>query len=191
MRGNENGIASSRKISSRLLSGVGFSNGCAELALKKPPPLVPISLMASCDATGPPSACWVPPARVAISVCADRFWITPMAISTTATTTDSGSRIRTTVRTRSDQKLPTRPSAAERARPRISATTTAMPTAADRKFCTAKPAIWSRCPAAVSPEYHCQFVLVTNETAVFHAPAGSIAGAPIDSGRWLCSRSSP
>ena len=25
----------------RLVSGVGFSNGCAELALKKPPPLVP------------------------------------------------------------------------------------------------------------------------------------------------------
>ena len=34
-------------------SGVGFSNGCALLALKKPPPLVPHSLMISCDATGP------------------------------------------------------------------------------------------------------------------------------------------
>ncbi|MDT4875264.1 hypothetical protein FQZ97_1106190 [compost metagenome] len=31
----------------------GFSNGCAELALKKPPPLVPSILMASCEATGP------------------------------------------------------------------------------------------------------------------------------------------
>ena len=40
-------------ISIRLVSGVGFSNGCALLALKKPPPLVPHSLMISCDATGP------------------------------------------------------------------------------------------------------------------------------------------
>ena len=34
-------------ISSKLVSGVGFSNGWAELALKKPPPLVPSSLIAS------------------------------------------------------------------------------------------------------------------------------------------------
>ena len=35
------------------MSGVGFSNGCALLALKKPPPLVPNILIASCEATGP------------------------------------------------------------------------------------------------------------------------------------------
>src|ERR1019366_5507070 len=33
-------------------SAVGFSNGCAALALKKPPPLVPSILIATCDATG-------------------------------------------------------------------------------------------------------------------------------------------
>jgi K+-transporting ATPase ATPase A chain len=39
-------------------SAVGFSNGWAELALKKPPPLVPSSLIASCEATGPiPISC--------------------------------------------------------------------------------------------------------------------------------------
>ena len=37
----------------KLVSGVGFSNGCAELALKEPPPLVPSSLMISCEANGP------------------------------------------------------------------------------------------------------------------------------------------
>ncbi len=37
----------------------GFSKGCAEFALKKPPPLVPSSLMASCDATGPMGRVWV------------------------------------------------------------------------------------------------------------------------------------
>ena len=31
---------------------MGFSNGIAELTLKKPPPLVPSSLMTSCEATG-------------------------------------------------------------------------------------------------------------------------------------------
>ena len=40
-------------ISMKLVSGVGFSNGWALLALKKPPPLVPSSLIASCEATGP------------------------------------------------------------------------------------------------------------------------------------------
>ena len=40
-------------ISRKLESGVGFSNGCAELALKKPPPLVPSCLMAICEAAGP------------------------------------------------------------------------------------------------------------------------------------------
>ena len=32
---------------------MGFSNGCAELTLKKPPPLVPSCLMAICEAAGP------------------------------------------------------------------------------------------------------------------------------------------
>ena len=41
------------KISSQLVSGVGFSNGWAELALKKPPPLLPISLIHSWEAIGP------------------------------------------------------------------------------------------------------------------------------------------
>ena len=35
------------------MSGVGFSNGWAELTLKKPPPLVPSCLMAICEAAGP------------------------------------------------------------------------------------------------------------------------------------------
>src|SRR6266850_234412 len=38
-------------ISKKFENGVGFSKGCALLALKNPPPFVPNSLMASCDAT--------------------------------------------------------------------------------------------------------------------------------------------
>ena len=46
-------------ICAKFASAVGFSNGCAELALKKPPPLVPIILIASCEATGPMAICCV------------------------------------------------------------------------------------------------------------------------------------
>ena len=51
-------MSSSRKISNQFVNGFGFSNGCAELALKKPPPLLPVSLMTSWEATGPPTMVW-------------------------------------------------------------------------------------------------------------------------------------
>src|SRR5271169_1310265 len=41
------------RICKKLESGVGFSYGCAALALVLPPPLVPSILMATCDAIGP------------------------------------------------------------------------------------------------------------------------------------------
>ncbi len=48
-----NGISSSASIWTRFVNPVGFSNGCAELALTMPPPFVPSSLIASWLATGP------------------------------------------------------------------------------------------------------------------------------------------
>ena len=42
-----------QNISRKFVNGVGFSNGCALFALKKPPPFVPSSLMISCEAVGP------------------------------------------------------------------------------------------------------------------------------------------
>ena len=53
MKHSAAGIRKMARLCRKLVSGVGFSNGCAELALKKPPPLVPSSLIASCEATGP------------------------------------------------------------------------------------------------------------------------------------------
>jgi hypothetical protein len=41
VRVRHTGITSIRKISKRFETAFGFSNGCAELALKMPPPLVP------------------------------------------------------------------------------------------------------------------------------------------------------
>ena len=53
-------------------------------------------------------------------------------------TTAIGSRMRRQPRTRSTQKLPSR-SVRDRVKPRIRATATAIPTAAETKFCTARP----------------------------------------------------
>ena len=56
--------------------------------------------------------------------------------------------------------------------PRMIATTTAMPAAADTKFCTAKPSIWVRWLIVTSPRDHCQFVFVMKLTAALKAPVG-------------------
>ncbi len=150
---------------------------------------MPSSLIASWLATGPPGSVWAPPVSVVRSREPERFCTTPALTSTTAASSDSGSRIRTTTRTRSTQKLPSR-SVRERTNPRMSATATHRPTAAETKFCTARPAICTVWPSVDSPEYHCQFVLVTNEIAVLNAPSDGTAGNPSDSGSHCCTRSS-
>ena len=58
------GMISTSSISTRLVNPVGFSNGWAELTLKKPPPLVPSSLIASWEATGPIAIFWFRPVSV-------------------------------------------------------------------------------------------------------------------------------
>ncbi len=119
---------------------MGFSNGCAELALKNPPPFVPSSLIASCEATGPPGIVCVPPVSVVTSVKPSKFCTTPPTSSATAPT--SGEREQeqaSSPRTRSTQKLPIVLDP-RRAKPRTRAIATARPTAAETKFCTARPA---------------------------------------------------
>ncbi len=148
---------------------VGLSNGWEELALKKPPPLVPRSLIASWLATGPPGiCCWVTgvvtvaPLSSVVSTCTVlstvvavvvwvKFWIAPWLTKTMAITNEMGSRMRVVVRVRSTQKLP-RVRPRRRASPRMRPTTMTMPTAADTKFCTARPAICTRWPMVDSPE---------------------------------------
>ncbi|GAA2307727.1 hypothetical protein GCM10010376_25830 [Streptomyces violaceusniger] len=78
----------------------------------------------------------------------------------------------------------------ERAKPRTSATATAMPTAADTKFCTARPAVCTTWPMACSPAYDCQLVFVTKDAAVSNACAGSIEENPSEPGRLPWSRCS-
>lgn len=104
--------------------------------------------------------------------------MTPRPMSTTAATRLIGTRMRSTPRTRSTQKLPSvRP--CRLAMLLTIATATAMPTAADTKFWTVKPTIWVRWLTACSPENHCQFVLVVKLTAAFHAPYAAMPGTPV------------
>ena len=58
----------SRRAATKLVSAFGFSKGCAELALKKPPPLVPRILIASCEATGPCAIICLAPSSVVASI---------------------------------------------------------------------------------------------------------------------------
>ena len=61
MKTSAAGMTSTSSISKKLVKPLGFSNGCAELTLKKPPPLVPSILIASCEATGPIAIVWAIP----------------------------------------------------------------------------------------------------------------------------------
>lgn len=89
-----------------------------------------------------------PAAPLVISV-GPKFCTTPPMTITTAATVAMGSRTRKAVRAKSTQKLPIR-SVFVRAIPRIRATATMIPTAADRKFCTASRPICTRMPTVVS-----------------------------------------
>ena len=85
----------------------------------------------------------VAPSTVLATVYGWKFWMTPCEQKTRAATKASGSSTYSVARVRSTQKFPIR-SASCRANPRISAMATAMPAAADAKFCTASAAIWTR-----------------------------------------------
>ena len=86
--------------------------------------------MASCEATGPPVIVWCAADQGGHVGARGEVLDRAQAIRAIAAITEIGSRMRTTLRTRSTQKLPSR-SVFERVNPRISATATAMPTAAD------------------------------------------------------------
>ena len=130
------GISRIASTSRKFESGVGFSSGCAEFALKKPPPFVPSCLIAIWLAAGPSgTVCSVTTCGCShglarridhgIARGVDRrgtsivtgsskltvrygakLCTTPCDISTTASTNDSGSKMYSVLRVRSTQKLP-------------------------------------------------------------------------------------
>ncbi len=79
-----------------------------------------------------------------------RFCTAPWAIKMMAAMVAIGMRTRVTMRVRSTQKFP-RVFDRFRVSPRMRATATAMPAAADTKFCTANPAIWVNWDIVSSP----------------------------------------
>ncbi|MNR50484.1 hypothetical protein D3C85_1700070 [compost metagenome] len=92
---------------------------------------------------------WLIPAAWLVTSVGQKFCTTPPKTITTAATNAIGSRIRNDVRVRSTQKLPSRCVLA-RAMPRMRATTTTIPTAAERKFCTASRHICTKMPTVAS-----------------------------------------
>jgi len=80
-----------RTISRKFTSGVGFSNGWALLALKKPPPFVPSILITSCEATGPRVITCFRPSSVVTSRDAENVCGTPAATRIRPTTIEAGS----------------------------------------------------------------------------------------------------
>ena len=76
--------------------------------------------------------------------------MTPWVPRKMPTTMASGSSTYSVTRTRSAQKFPSSP-APRRAKPRMTAASTAMPTAAETKFWTVRPVIWLRYDSVDSP----------------------------------------
>ena len=64
-------------IWSQFVNPVGFSNGCAEFALKNPPPLLPSSLIDSWEAIGPSAMVCCAPSRVVHGLRPAQVWVTP------------------------------------------------------------------------------------------------------------------
>ncbi len=86
-------MANIATISRKFVSGVGFSNGCAELALKNPPPLLPSSLMISWVAIGPRAIVCCAPSSVVAVAGPSKVCGTPCQTRTIAKTTAIGRRM--------------------------------------------------------------------------------------------------
>ena len=122
------GIAKIANIDQKFDHGVGFSNGCAELTLKKPPPLVPSCLIAIWLATGPIARiCFAPSSVVTLDVGLE---VLDHALLHQDQRHDEGERQQDVERA-ADQVGPEVPEPAlarrGRAMPRISAMASAMP----------------------------------------------------------------
>jgi hypothetical protein len=99
--------------------------------------------MASCEATGPSDMVCGAPSSVATTTGRCNVCGTPSQAKNSPATTQMGSNTNSTARVMSTQKLPIVATPC-RAKPRTSATATAMPAAADKKLCTPTPAICDR-----------------------------------------------
>ena len=144
MKIDANGISSSKNSSKYPVKLVGLSNGAAELALKKPPPLVPSCLIAICEATGPRAMSWVAPWTVCATAWPEK--VSRHALGDQHDRADDRQRQQDVTPATGRGRPRSSPACAglRCEKPRMTAASTAMPTAAETKFCTARPAIWVR-----------------------------------------------
>ena len=135
--------------STTLVNAVGFSKGWAELAPKKPPPLVPSCLTATKAATGPRAITCVAPSRVVTDWAPSSVIGTPPTTSSPAVTSAIGNRTSSEPLSRSRWKLPGR---ARPANPRASAASAASPVAAETNCSHINAKSWEKWLIAASPE---------------------------------------
>ncbi len=158
-------------------SGVGFSNGCAELALKKPPPLVPSCLIASWLATGPMAIVCLAPSSVWTSRYGRKFWID--ALLHEQQCEDERERQEDVERAAHEVGPEVaEPAGATAARcPGPARPPPPRPPRPTRSCGSASWVIWEKYDIVVSPEYDCQLVFVVNDAAVSNAWRSTTAGS--------------
>ena len=146
-------MSSSRKISNQLVHGGGVLERVRGVGVVEAAAVGAELLDGLLAGTGPPvMVCWPPVERGRRSVPPAKFWIS--AAGDQHDRADERDRQQDAERA-ADQVDPEVAELARcllRAKPRTSAIATAMPTAADTKFCTARPAICTRWPMVDSPE---------------------------------------
>ena len=125
---------------------VGFSKGCAALALKKPPPLVPSILIATWLATGPSAiVCFAPSSVRGVDIGAERLRDALPDVGTARQTGCRAAAARRACNARDIDPERCRSVRADaRENPRMIAMAIAMPVAAERKFWWVRPSIWVR-----------------------------------------------
>ncbi len=184
------GIMKIANIAQKLDHGVGFSNGCAELALKNPPPLVPSCLIDLLARDRPHGegllrALERHDVEIRLEVLDHALLHEEQRQNERQNGQQDVQRAAHEIRPRNCRCRP----AERRAIPRTKATATAMPTAAEAKLWNANCVICEKYDIVVSPEYDCQLVLVVNDAAVSNAcRSGTAARCCGLSGSRCCSR---
>ena len=149
-KGKAKGMRICEMTSTMLLSGVGFSKGKEELGPKKPPPFVPRCLIATWLAAGPRGM------RSLLALERKRGHVAGETLDDALAREDEGDDDRERKEDVEDAPRHVDPEIADgcgarsrhsfrrAAMPRMTATATDMPAAAERKFCTARPTAWEK-----------------------------------------------
>ena len=164
------GITKIANIDQKLVHGVGFSNGCAAFALKKPPPFVPSCLIALLARHRPHRDRLLRALeRRDLEVRREVLDHALLHEQQREHERERQQHVERAAHEVDPEVADASRADAARAMPRTNATATAMPTAADTKLWNASCVICEKYDIVVSPPYDCQFVFVVNDAAVSNA----------------------